>query len=1111
MIKIKKLKIIALAIVVAYTFTFGLPTQELGACKQKYDYEKLYEKAYSMSNNTGGKIECSTELGKSQDDFTNLAQQLDVAVNGNDIKLAKEVLSELTNKTKTLKTTAQDEFVEIKNKISEFATSEEIANRYDNYEKDFYDKLEKLDVSLEALNIALDNGSSDIVEKSDNIINLINAEQGALLLASMPYQVVDDGYSSENYENQLSIYPDTDSLVIPSIDDMSVTNDTILNDELKALADSFDSTIEIYQYVKNNIDYEAYYGSRKGAIGTYEQKSGNDYDQSSLLIALLRYKNIPAHYVRGNVVVDIEDAISLTATENSESAVKTLAALGVPTVSLISGGNIVAVKMERVWVEAYVKYENYRGVGEQTGQSVWVPLDGSFKKYQYLEGIDVSEVIGITDDSVKNINSLSVGNLDEFSISRVDVEQISSLFDSSEDKLTTYLNDNGYKDKDAIDVFGGKKIIPENIDMLPLSLPYEINDVIEEFCDIPENLTDSITFSIKGNSTYYKVFTGEYAFNYKVSAPDIYGKRISLSWKPATSEDQKIIYKYGGVFKNPAYLVKMIPQLCVDGESVASGVPVGLGNLQEFNIAIKSTGKTVEYVTNEVTVGGIYNVAMDYGKISAQELINTQNKIKLLEETANMSNIYTEEVMGEFLNAMGKAYFAQLDLSDMVLEGQLNITESRLLSVGITGYSPRVKYMFNSPVEVTEGGAYVDIDRNIKSAVSVSGNIDNERLYFFQSGVFSSSMEHTVLEQFTGVESISTIKAIEIAGKQGIKMHAINSETIDDILPQLSLDSSTIQDITNSVNTGKTVIVPENNIKVNDWNGVGYIVLDTDNFSAAYMISGGTCGGAMTWDQALEEYLLYVVAGLAFMIVFELAQIALYALLPGGWAFGIIMFAKIIMVTYLLYDAIMLLYMYSATGDIYYLEEFLIQVAAICTLGFLSKGPLKGLFDKLNLVKAKVKVAKWSVQYKPTPEQYVKYQKTYDNPNYFNQTTGEPNWVNFAKSAVKNLNGKSVVLGKYSANPNEISYNKVAEQLKAKFFEMDMDNWNEVSEIIGKENMWNINLQFLIDNCKTGTDIYLSHDPWKATSSYENEVLWLIENGAKDFKQISNDLWKVIW
>jgi len=35
-----------------------------------------------------------------------------------------------------------------------------------------------------------------------------------------------------------------------------------------------------------------------------------------------------------------------------------------------------------------------------------------------------------------------------------------------------------------------------------------------------------------------------------------------------------------------------------------------------------------------------------------------------------------------------------------------------------------------------------------------------------------------------------------------------------------------------------------------------------------------------------------------------------------------------------------------------------------------------------------------------------------------------------------------------------------------------MDNWNEVSEIIGKENMWNINLQFLIDNCKTGTDAF---------------------------------------
>ena len=44
----------------------------------------------------------------------------------------------------------------------------------------------------------------------------------------------------------------------------------------------------IYDYVHNNIDYVPYFGSTKGATLTYLDGSGNDFDQASLMIALLR-------------------------------------------------------------------------------------------------------------------------------------------------------------------------------------------------------------------------------------------------------------------------------------------------------------------------------------------------------------------------------------------------------------------------------------------------------------------------------------------------------------------------------------------------------------------------------------------------------------------------------------------------------------------------------------------------------------------------------------------------------------------------------------------------------------------------------------------------------
>jgi hypothetical protein len=53
-------------------------------------------------------------------------------------------------------------------------------------------------------------------------------------------------------------------------------------------------------------------------------------------------------------------------------------------------------------------------------------------------------------------------------------------------------------------------------------------------------------------------------------------------------------------------------------------------------------------------------------------------------------------------------------------------------------------------------------------------------------------------------------------------------------------------DVRNSVNAGEKVIIPKTNIQYNDWNGVGYIILDPIKGTGAYMISGGLAGGHMS-------------------------------------------------------------------------------------------------------------------------------------------------------------------------------------------------------------------------------------------------------------------------
>lgn len=58
---------------------------------------------------------------------------------------------------------------------------------------------------------------------------------------------------------------------------------------------------QIFAFVRDQIAYEAYKGSLRGARGTLWSKAGNALDKASLMIALLRASNIPARYVKGEL------------------------------------------------------------------------------------------------------------------------------------------------------------------------------------------------------------------------------------------------------------------------------------------------------------------------------------------------------------------------------------------------------------------------------------------------------------------------------------------------------------------------------------------------------------------------------------------------------------------------------------------------------------------------------------------------------------------------------------------------------------------------------------------------------------------------------------------
>ena len=70
--------------------------------------------------------------------------------------------------------------------------------------------------------------------------------------------------------------------------------------QITALATALgNDPLRIYEWVVNNVEYEPYFGLRRGAQMTLLDRSGNDWDQSALLGALLKAAGFSPTYQYG--------------------------------------------------------------------------------------------------------------------------------------------------------------------------------------------------------------------------------------------------------------------------------------------------------------------------------------------------------------------------------------------------------------------------------------------------------------------------------------------------------------------------------------------------------------------------------------------------------------------------------------------------------------------------------------------------------------------------------------------------------------------------------------------------------------------------------------------
>lgn len=120
---------------------------------------------------------------------------------------------------------------------------------------------------------------------------------------------------------------------------------------VQSLAAQFGYDVDqIFAYVRDEVAYEPYAGSLRGARGTAWSGAGNAMDQSSLLVALLRAAGVPARYAGGSL--GPADALSLLRSTYPEDAgAVSFVPDGEPLADPENDASLLATIEAHTWVE----------------------------------------------------------------------------------------------------------------------------------------------------------------------------------------------------------------------------------------------------------------------------------------------------------------------------------------------------------------------------------------------------------------------------------------------------------------------------------------------------------------------------------------------------------------------------------------------------------------------------------------------------------------------------------------------------------------------------------------------------------------------------------------
>ncbi|QRN93038.1 hypothetical protein JRI60_27950 [Archangium violaceum] len=636
------------------------------------------------------------------------------------------------------------------------------------------------------------------------------------------------------------------------LEDTTQDREVELSSEIKAKAEALGSAKAAYDFVRNELRLDWYYGSLKGATETLREERGNDADLAALLVSLLRAQGTPARFVEGTIELSegkLADLFGLLGQEELQAlyapavggapfvltdakrqlVLTALGAIGVPFEPVVSGGRMTAVRLSHIWVEAYLPVTDYRGAGEARGGRQWVPLEPSIpggpKYVATTPSLDVLSAMGASAESLTHAYLQQDQGLAPLVFWR--------------NEVTEFLNghSSGLSYEQVLRKVEKK---PEELPLLPGALPYRVVSVQAEHTFLPEKLKHRLHITAHDGS--------EPLLDITLPMHLVMGHRAIFTYEPATNEDKELISASGGLYNAPASVVELRATFRLDGVRKALATrSVGLGARHRWTLEMLLPDGSKRRVENEIIAGN--QVAIGLGAPLNRYLeptskpagdVDTDAARFLFQRAVEYVNDWTESE--EALANLTRVVPVRPTASLVLVENQLQVKES---------FGVREKVEWKG----------LEVDADLRSLTPLELVAGRGAALLRLSGYEGSFLEAKVLADSTGEESVSAVTLLQAAHENGVPVLRIDPANVGTELGKLLASPEVLADVSELVANGREVLIPKTPLTIRDWTGTGFIARDPKTEEGGYFLSGRLSGGQTvvspdSWlDRALADYL----------------------------------------------------------------------------------------------------------------------------------------------------------------------------------------------------------------------------------------------------------------